>query len=67
MPKTTKRFYCRNIYDRDTLTLDNDDHINLVDLYTPKLKEKQPCAVEAKEYMKNTAMAKIYGYLRSWR
>jgi micrococcal nuclease len=41
-----------NVYDGDTLTLDDDNRVRLIGIDTPELKEKQPFAVEAKEYTK---------------
>jgi micrococcal nuclease len=52
LPKAAKKFHCRNVYDGDTLTLDDDNRVRLIGIDTPELKEKQPFAVEAKEYTK---------------
>ncbi|KAL7488857.1 hypothetical protein ACHAW6_014470 [Cyclotella cf. meneghiniana] len=52
LPKAAKKFHCRNVYDGDTLTLENGNRVRLVGIDTPELKEKQPFAVEAKEYTK---------------
>jgi endonuclease YncB( thermonuclease family) len=52
LPKSAKKYHCRNAYDGDTLTLDGDSRVRLVGIDTPELKAKQPFAVEAKEYTK---------------
>lgn len=52
LPKSAKKYLCRSVYDGDTLTLDDDIRVRLIGIDTPELKEKQPYAVEAKEYTK---------------
>ncbi|KAL7466026.1 hypothetical protein ACHAXS_006317 [Conticribra weissflogii] len=52
LPKAAKRFHCHHVYDGDTLTLDGGDRVRLLGIDTPELKEKQPFALEAKEYTK---------------
>ena len=52
LPKAAKKYFCRKVYDGDTLTLDNDSRVRLIGIDTPELTEKQPFAVEAKEYTK---------------
>lgn len=52
LPKAAKQYHCHHVYDGDTLTLDGGDRVRLLGIDTPELKEKQPFAVEAKEYAK---------------
>ena len=52
LPINAKKYYCRNVYDGDTLTLDNDNRVRLIGIDTPELKQQQEFAVEAKEYTK---------------
>lgn len=52
LPSAAKKYHCRSVYDGDTLTLDDDSRVRLVGIDTPELKEKQPFAMEAKEYTK---------------
>jgi endonuclease YncB( thermonuclease family) len=52
LPKAAKKYHCNCVYDGDTLTLDDGSRVRLIGIDTPELKEKQPFAVEAKEYTK---------------
>lgn len=52
LPKAAKKFHCHHVYDGDTLTLDGGNRVRLLGIDTPELKEKQPFALEAKEYTK---------------
>jgi len=53
LPKNaTQKYYCKNVYDGDTLTLEDGTRVRLLGIDTPELREKQPFALEAKEYTK---------------
>ncbi|KAL7536872.1 hypothetical protein ACHAXR_007454 [Thalassiosira sp. AJA248-18] len=53
LPNAAQQYHCRNVYDGDTLTLgDNGSRVRLLGIDTPEIKEKQPFALEAKEYTK---------------
>mmetsp|Transcript_15146 Transcript_15146/g.32879 ORF Transcript_15146/g.32879 Transcript_15146/m.32879 type:complete len:291 (-) Transcript_15146:96-968(-) len=52
LPNAAQKYLCRNVYDGDTLTLDDGSRVRLLGIDTPELKEKQPFALEAKEYTK---------------
>ncbi len=52
LPISATKHRCRNVYDGDTLTLEDDARVRLVGIDTPELKERQPFALEAKEYTK---------------
>lgn len=52
LPKSSQKYHCCNVYDGDTLTLNDGSRVRLIGIDTPELKEKQPFAVEAKEYTK---------------
>jgi endonuclease YncB( thermonuclease family) len=58
LPKASEKHHCRNVYDGDTLTLDNGDRVRLLGIDTPELKEKQPFAVDSKEYTKKYCYGK---------
>jgi endonuclease YncB( thermonuclease family) len=48
----------RNVYDGDTLTLDNGNRIRFLGVDCPELKEKHPFALEAKQYTKDLCEGK---------
>mmetsp|Transcript_25569 Transcript_25569/g.46182 ORF Transcript_25569/g.46182 Transcript_25569/m.46182 type:complete len:284 (+) Transcript_25569:335-1186(+) len=52
LPNAAQKYHCRNVYDGDTLTLEDGSRVRLLGIDTPELKEKQPFALEAKEYSK---------------
>lgn len=52
LPDAARKHRCRNVYDGDTLTLEDDARVRLIGIDTPELKERQPFALEAKEYTK---------------
>lgn len=52
LPDAARKHGCRNVYDGDTLTLEDDARVRLMGIDTPELKERQPFALEAKEYTK---------------
>ena len=56
LPKGAKKYHCRNVYDGDTITLEDNSKtgikIRLIGIDTPEIKEKQPFSIEAKEYTK---------------
>lgn len=52
LPNAAQKYHCRNVYDGDTLTLEDGSRVRLLGIDTPELKEKQPFALEAKEYTK---------------
>ncbi|KAL3822342.1 hypothetical protein ACHAXA_002657 [Cyclostephanos tholiformis] len=52
LPVSATKHRCRNVYDGDTLTLEDDTRVRLIGIDTPELKERQPFALEAKEYTK---------------
>lgn len=49
---SARKYLCRSVYDGDTLTLDDGCKVRLLGIDTPELREKQPFALEAKEYTK---------------
>lgn len=52
LPNAAQKYHCRNVYDGDTLTLEDGSRVRLLGIDTPEIKEKQPFALEAKEYTK---------------
>jgi len=53
LPTAAQKFHCRSVYDGDTLTLEQQwTRVRLLGIDTPEIKEKQPFALEAKEYTK---------------
>jgi len=50
LPNAAKKYHCKSVYDGDTLTLNDGSKVRLLGIDTPELKEKQPFALEAKEY-----------------
>ena len=52
LPKGAQEYPVRNVYDGDTLTLEDERRIRFLGVDTPELKEKQPFAQEAKDYTK---------------
>jgi len=44
------------VYDGDTLTLANNDRVRLIGIDTPEIKQSQPFAKEAKEYLANNVL-----------
>ncbi|GAX17260.1 hypothetical protein FisN_10Lh118 [Fistulifera solaris] len=53
LPANAEKVAVRNVYDGDTLTLQNEDRVRFVGIDTPEIKENEPFAVEAKEYTKS--------------
>lgn len=52
LPKNAVQYHCKSVYDGDTLTLEDGKKVRLLGIDTPEIKEKQPFALEAKEYTK---------------
>ena len=52
LPKSSQKWHCCNVYDGDTLTLNDGSRVRLMGIDTPELREKQSFAIEAKEYTK---------------
>ena len=53
LANAAQKYHCRSVYDGDTLTLDEDgSKVRLLGIDTPEVREKQPFALEAKEYTK---------------
>ena len=52
LPKSAMKHHCRNVYDGDTLTLDDGTRVRFLGIDTPELKENQAFSLEAKEYSK---------------
>ena len=52
LPKFAMKYHCKSVYDGDTLTLQDGTKVRLLGVDTPEIKEKQPFALEAKEYTK---------------
>lgn len=52
LPKAAMKYNCRNVYDGDTLTLDDGIRVRFIGIDTPELKENQAFSLEAKEYTK---------------
>ena len=52
LPKAAQKYHCKSVYDGDTLTLNDGSKVRLLGIDTPEIKEKQPFALEAKEYTK---------------
>lgn len=53
LPANAEKVAVRNVYDGDTLTLQNEDRVRFVGIDTPEIKENEPFAAEAKEYTKS--------------
>ena len=53
LPANAEKVDVRNVYDGDTLTLQNEDRVRFVGIDTPEIKENEPFAAEAKEYTKS--------------
>lgn len=53
LPLNAEKVAVRNVYDGDTLTLQNEDRVRFVGIDTPEIKENEPFAAEAKEYTKS--------------
>lgn len=52
LPKAATKHHCRNVYDGDTLTLDDGTRVRFLGVDTPEMKENQAFSLEAKEYTK---------------
>jgi endonuclease YncB( thermonuclease family) len=52
LPKAATKYHCRNVYDGDTLTLDDGMRVRFLGIDTPEMKENQAFSLEAKEYTK---------------
>lgn len=52
LPKAATKNHCRNVYDGDTLTLDDGMRVRFLGIDTPEMKENQAFSLEAKEYTK---------------
>lgn len=52
LPKAATKHHCRNVYDGDTLALDDGTRVRFLGVDTPEMKENQAFSLEAKEYTK---------------
>lgn len=53
LPSDAVKVTVRNVYDGDTVTLTDERRVRLLGIDTPEIKEKQPFALESKQYTSN--------------
>ena len=60
LPQDAEQVQVRNVYDGDTLTLQDERRIRFLGIDTPEIKEHQPFSQEAKAYTKDRCSDKIW-------
>jgi len=56
LPPSYEEHHVIKVYDGDTLTLQTNDRVRLIGIDTPEIKESQPFAKEAKEFLSDQVL-----------